>query len=561
MADLASSNTLCGKLTAKILLRDGVEDVVISPGARSTPLSVASMREKRLKCHVILDERSAAFFALGIARSRSRTVALICTSGSAVANYLPAVVEASESRVPLLLLTADRPPELRNCQAGQAINQTDIFGTFARRFVEAPVPDGNKETLRDWARFLAQAISDAGRLAGPVHLNCPFREPLGGHLNPDLDTQVDALIALAGVAEDVGGGGIPLPELPEEGWIIAGPAQPHDPVAYVKAVNALSQSTGWPVLADALNPCRHFADTLSPKPIATYDLLLRNGVVAESVRPQAILQVGHLPTSKVLRALLMRWKLPTWILGEGAAGWNTSGAPAVFLETSVERLQLPDECRLLSPRARRLWELAEEGTRRLAHALAGAPEREPALACAVLQATPKGTPVYLASSMPVRDAEWFWPLNEGHRPIFFNRGANGIDGTLSTALGVAQGSGLPAVLYTGDLALLHDSNGFLVASSAFSGSLTVVCVNNQGGGIFHHLPIASEGDVFEKLFATPQKVDFESLAAAYGIAYQRINGLGELERALEVLPTQGVRLLEVRTDRAIDAGFRKSVFG
>jgi 2-succinyl-5-enolpyruvyl-6-hydroxy-3-cyclohexene-1-carboxylate synthase len=196
---------------------------------------------------------------------------------------------------------------------------------------------------------------------------------------------------------------------------------------------------------------------------------------------------------------------------------------------------------------------------KLAAALTESPSREAAIARTVLEASPEGTPIYLASSMPVRDAEWFWPVNNGKRPIFFNRGANGIDGTLSTALGVAEGCGAPSILYTGDLALLHDTNG-LLAASAFAGSLTIVCVNNQGGGIFHHLPIAKEKDVFETLFATPQKIDFAQWAAAYGIDYELIAGLDALRSALRQLPAKGVRLLEVKTDRQADARFRQSLF-
>lgn len=560
MADQALINTQTGLLAAALLRREGICDVVISPGSRSTPLAVACMREAELDCSVILDERSAGFFALGLARQHSRPVALICTSGSAVANYLPAVVEAFESHIPLVLLTADRPPELRNCQAGQSINQEAIFGSFACWYAESPVPDFDPSTTLRWGEVLVEAFSAAKELRRPVHLNCPFREPLGGEV-------VDGLAET--VANDLERsprsiGAVEsrefLPELPAYGWIIAGPAQPKDPEAYVEAIGSLSRLTGWPVLADALSPCRHFSDTLSSDPVSHYDQLMRDEAFASSVKPSGVLQVGPLPTGKVLRKVLSAWALPTWIVGQGAAGWNASKAPSTFLECSVEALAARGEERPLAQEANALVEADATVALRFAASLSKNSEREPAIARAVLCASPARTPIYVASSMPVRDAEWFWPVNADARPIFFNRGANGIDGTLSTALGVAQASGRPAILYTGDLALLHDTNGFLAAKSAFTGSLTIVCVNNQGGGIFHHLPIVDQTDIFERLFGTPQEVDFKSLAAAYGIRYREVKGADGVSAVVAKLPTEGVQLIEVQTDRTKDVVYRKSLF-
>jgi|TARA_B110000037_G_scaffold222271_2_gene296412 2-succinyl-5-enolpyruvyl-6-hydroxy-3-cyclohexene-1-carboxylate synthase len=560
MADQASTNTLTGLLTAALLLREGIRDVVISPGSRSTPLAVACMREKDLKCAVILDERSAGFFALGLARSHSRPVALICTSGSAVANYLPAVVEASESRVPLILLTADRPPELRNCQAGQSINQEKIFGGFACWTAEAPVPDGDEETFHSWSELLLEAFSTAKTQGKPVHLNCPFREPLGGERIEGLKDPLLRILERSSRPKPLQTVELTLPDLPAYGWIIAGPAQPENPLAYVEAVDRLSVATGWPVLTDALNPCRHFSDRQSSAPIAHYDQLLRDSALAEQVKPSAIIQLGPLQTGKVLRKCLSVWALPTWIVGEGASGWNASKAPASYLEGSVEALTMPNTSRPLSEKASNLIEHEAALAKQNDVSLDENPEREAAIARTVLFATPKGTPIYVASSMPVRDAEWFWPANSDQRRIFFNRGANGIDGTLSTALGVAEGMDRPAVLYTGDLALLHDTNGFLAAKSAFGGSLTIVCVNNQGGGIFHHLPIAKEEDIFERLFATPQEVDFQTLASAYGIPHRLAKDTAELGLILADLPAKGVQLIEIKTDRVKDAAFRKALF-
>jgi 2-succinyl-5-enolpyruvyl-6-hydroxy-3-cyclohexene-1-carboxylate synthase len=563
VTDPAAINTLWGALTAEALARLGVEDAVISPGSRSTPLAVALARHPRLECRAILDERSAGFFALGLALAKQQPVVLLCTSGTAVANYFPAVVEASESGVPLLLLTADRPPESRHRQAGQTIDQVKVYGGFVRWSVEAPVPSSEPEVLAAWRDLLAQAVARAiGGSGGPVHLNCPFREPLGpveaGRL------QLDE--ALAPLVSEIGPPRRPelvqarLPSLPPEGWIIAGPARPRDPERYVRAVGDLGEALGWPIFADALNPCRHFADLLPRPVIAAYEAVLRMPEAGRRWRPEAILQLGPLPTSKVLRRLLQRWQLPTWLAHAEGHGHNAVAAPAISLGVGPENLVAP----LARPPDAGWWaalaSLDARARLALEAELAEASHAEPAIAARIFEASPPETPIFVASSMPVRDAESFWGANGDRRRIFFNRGANGIDGTLSTALGMAEGLAQPSLLYTGDLALLHDTNGMLVARNSFSGSLTIVCLNNGGGGIFHHLPVARESDVFEDFFATPQSVDFRTWARAYGIAYRLANNVDELCDWLHVLPDHGVRLLEVRTDREADALYRRGLF-
>lgn len=556
-------NTLWGGLTAEVLVRLGVEDVVISPGSRSTPLTVGLVRHPRLECRAVLDERSAGFFALGLAQACRRPVVLVCTSGTAVANYLPAVIEAHESGIPLLLLTADRPPELRHRQVGQCIDQSKIYGTFVRWSAEAPIPEDNPEIFAAWRDLLAQAVVVAtGNNAGPVHLNCPFREPLGPVQIDPLSSGETWLPLLRGLQRST----IPelvqtrLPRLPERGWVIAGPAQPVDPIAYVRAIGSLADGLGWPILADSLNPCRHFASLL-PRPVLTaYDTVLRSPEIASNGWPEAILQIGPLPTSKVLRQRLSAWQLPTYICTLGDRSLNAAGAPAVALGVGPESLVLSSG----GSRDSVWWEeFGRQDTRvrvALDDALAGADHTEPAIAALLFEALPPETPIFVSSSMPVRDAECFWGANDERRSIFFNRGANGIDGILSTALGMAEGMQQPSVLYTGDLALLHDTNGMLIAKNSFRGSLTIVCVNNGGGGIFHHLPVAQEVDLFEDYFATPQSVDFREWAGAYGVNYRLANNSGELTTWLRELPEHGVWLLEIRTDREADALFRKGLF-
>lgn len=564
-------NAWWGAATAEILVRLGVETVVISPGSRSTPLTVACARHPQLTTPVILDERSAAFFALGLAKVRQCPVALLCTSGTAVANYLPAVIEARESGVPLVVLSADRPPELRLRHAGQTIDQVKLFGDAVRFFGEAPVPEGRLEVLRAWRDLLSQAVAHThGSAAGPVHLNCPFREPLapGTVEDPSLPVIEATFFRHLGPPVLAERRVRLVEDWAARGWIIAGPASPKDPGAYAAAVETLRQSLGWPVLADALSPCRHHGGEV----LATYDTFLRSEAVAEQVRPAAVIQLGDLPTSKVLRSRLAAWQVPTWIVDPAPDSRNAVAAPAVAVRCAVEELEVESAvsvstlARAEASETSATWaaqlQAVEAETRTgLNAALAtAAPSAEAGYAVAVLTSLPAKTPIFVASSMPVRDAEYLWEANAAGRPIYFNRGANGIDGTLSSALGMAEASRLPSVLYTGELALLHDANGLLVAGTAFAGSLTIVCINNEGGGIFEHLPVAALEDVFEPCFGTPQRVDFGRWAGAFGIDYQLIENPAALRAALAELPLKGVRLLEVRTDRKADATWRKATF-
>ncbi len=567
-APRSNLNSWWGAATAQALHHLGVRAVVISPGSRSTPLSYACAAHEKLDTRVILDERSAAFFALGMARAAHAPVALICTSGTALANYLPAVVEASESGVPLIVLSADRPAELRYRRAGQTIDQVKLFGSHVRFFAEAPLPEPDPGILGAWRDLLTQAIAFAsGERMGPVHVNCPFREPLAPESSvdaslPEVPNEFFSCMVPEVSIQRLGH----LPStLPETGWIIAGPACPHDPRAYVRAVSKLSRFLGWPVLADALSPVRHHATEWDAPtaPLTTYDTFLRAENTRQQLQPEAILQLGDLPTSKVLRETLKRWQLPTWIIDPQAASLNAVAVPARPIACRVEELQIEENEASGSSALLEAASAIERRTRAALDAAINQCERliEPQVARRLIDQLPPDTPIFIASSMPVRDAEYFWPFHDGANPVFFNRGANGIDGTLSSALGVAEATGKGTVLYTGDLALLHDTNGLLAASSACKVGLTIICINNQGGGIFEHLPIAS-GDrrIFEACFGTPQQVDFALWARAYGIQYRIIDDTDWIADAMSEVHRPGIRLLEVRTNRTHDAHWRKATF-
>ena len=565
--DFRNVNALWCSVLAETLARLGVRDAVISPGSRSTPLTLALVRQPEIAAVAVLDERSAAFFALGIAKREGRPTVLVCTSGTAGANYYPAVIEAQESGVPLLVLTADRPPEMRACASGQTIDQQQLFGGHVNFFHELAVPEAGAAALRYLRQTVAHAVGRTLRPAGPVHLNAPFRDPLppvddGGGM-AEAAGKIDwnrffAEVAVDGEPEV----NVAVPRLKTDvhGVIVAGPAQPTDPAAYAAAVGEIARRLGWPVLADGLSPLRHYAAAV-PQMVTGYDTILRNAGAAERLRPESVLCLGGWPTSKVLRAWLEAADAPTLLVSERAdnrdALHGRTRQVAVAWSALVAQLPAGGE-----PNGyERMWAAYERKTRAALDARLEATDAwfEPKAAWLLARHLPAGTPWVIANSMPVRDVEYVVPVgNRGLRPLC-NRGANGIDGTLSTALGVAHGAGRPAVLLTGDLALLHDTNGFLLRPK-LRGSLTVVLINNRGGGIFGHLPVAQFDPPFEEFFATPQEADFGKLAAAYGAEHIMVLDWAHLTGLVSVLPTSGIRVLEVKTDRRADAAGRKQLF-
>lgn len=563
--DFRNTNTLWGSVLVETLVRLGLTTAVISPGSRSTPLTVALARHPQVEAIPILDERSAAFLGLGLAKRSGTPVVLVCTSGTAGANYYPAVIEARESRVPLLLLTADRPPELRDCTSGQTVDQQKLFGDFPNWYAELATPEPSLPLLRYLRQTLVQAWQRSlSPVAGPVHLNCPFRDPLA----PVADASVAALQAQIEIDwfESVRSPVSPTPTLArpcleellatwrgcDRGLIIAGPAQPVDPDAYRAAVTTLAQILQWPVLAEALSPLRHTASRC-PQLITTYDLLLRHRDQAAALIPHQVIQLGPLPTSKVLRQWLECTQPRRWIIDPAPRNLDPLHGPTTLVPVTVAALAEQLEVGELSPPVgdyRQTWLSLEHCTRqRLNRAMARITAlAEPKLPWHLAQILPPATPLVVANSMPIRDLEWFCPPQDRGIQPYCNRGANGIDGTLSMALGIAHRH-RPTVLLTGDLALLHDTNGWL-AIPQFQGHLTVVVVNNQGGGIFEMLPIAAYNPPFETYFATPQTVDLARLAAAYGVEYGRLSAWEELTAALSQLPATGVRLLEFPSHRS-----------
>ncbi|MGD1904227.1 MAG: 2-succinyl-5-enolpyruvyl-6-hydroxy-3-cyclohexene-1-carboxylic-acid synthase [Geitlerinemataceae cyanobacterium] len=583
--DFRNTNMIWASVLVETLARCGLQTAIVCPGSRSTPLTISLANHPDIEAIPILDERSASFFALGVAQRTGRATVLVCTSGTAGANFFPAAIEAHESRVPLLILTADRPPELRQCSSGQAIEQVRLYGNYPNWQTELAVPQRDLHLLR----YLRQTIVRAWHHChapspGIVHLNCPFRDPLPPLPEPSA-TEALQPEAFAEFFDRV----TPFPACEtnfansdldaidnaiarwrqvERGAIVAGVATSLEPARYAARVKRIANALGWPILAEGLSPVRNHVKDPSQSPVVcTYDLLLRHDTHRAALEPDCIIQIGALPTSKVLRAWLAECDPERWIVdpsdrnldplhGRTHRLYCTPAAIADRLpvepsEPSVYRVAWMQRDRQTRAAIDDLMRASVENT---SHPPI-APTIEPILSWLLPQILPRETPIFIANSMPVRDVEYFWPPNDRGIQLWFNRGANGIDGTLSSAIGIAHRN-RPTVMLTGDLALLHDTNGFLQARSLV-GSLTIVPIDNNGGGIFEMLPVAKFEPPFEEFFATPQSVDFEALCVAYGVEYRAIADPIDLRQQLAALPESGIRLLHVCTDRKHDASWRK----
>jgi 2-succinyl-5-enolpyruvyl-6-hydroxy-3-cyclohexene-1-carboxylate synthase len=554
-------NSAWGALTVEVLARLGVSTIVTSPGSRSTPLTVAAARNPRIEALSILDERSAGFYALGIAKRSRRPVALVCTSGSAAANYWPAVVEASMSGIPLLLLTADRPPEMRDCSSGQTIDQLKLYGGYVRHFSELALPAASPAMLGYLRQTLVHAVSiSLGVNAGPVHLNFPFRDPLAPtlhHADSVVDERVleQAATVSTRPCEAVSlPNGIDLVALERlsshtKGLIVVGTANPRgSDEAFAEAVTMIADKLAWPIVADVLNPMRNHAGQANAL-ITRYDAFLRDGGTAARLAPTAILQIGSLPTSKVLRAWLDSLDSVVFLLSDRPVNTDPLHRIATPLYGDVESLAQHLEQQHAQSEWLGQWtQLEQQTNQQLDQKLAKLDFGfEGKVAWMLSRHLPAGTSVYLASSMSVRYAEYFWSAGDRACAIYCNRGANGIDGTLSTAMGVAH-RGQPTVLLTGDLAFLHDSNG-LLSVSQFQGSLSIILINNGGGGIFEHLAVSEIDPPYETHFATPQRVSIEQLCLAYGVTHQRVEDWSQLLALISEPVQSGVQVLELKTDR------------
>jgi 2-succinyl-5-enolpyruvyl-6-hydroxy-3-cyclohexene-1-carboxylate synthase len=532
------------------LARCGVAGACTSPGSRSTPLVLSLARDGRIATTSHVDERSAGFFGLGLAKATGRPAVLACTSGTAAANYAPAVIEAAEARLPLIVLTADRPPELRDLGAGQTIDQIKLYGSAAKWFVEVGTHEATAERLR-WIRQLAcRAVWTAmdGR-AGPVHLNIAMREPLV--LAEELGAEPDGGGRAGGApwTARVTAGQDPAPLVAwlreqRHGVIVAGREEPGAPAGAGHPAARLAAALAWPLLADPLSGARHGGAA-----IAHYDALLRDRAWASGVRPECVLRVGDLPTSKPLRQWLARLDgVPQVALQPGGAWHDPDAVLERVFDLRSTALGAIDEVWHTDAAWLGTWRDADARAARALADTLGDGLNEPRVARELATAVPDGARVVVAASMPIRDVETFWPVG-ARAAALANRGANGIDGTISTAYGVASGAPeAPVYLHIGDVALAHDIGG-LLAGKRLGVPLTIVVVDNEGGGIFDFLPVSTQTDAFEEHVLTPTGLEVSRVAALYDAAYREIADVGALRCALAE-PPSGTTILHVRTDRA-----------
>ena len=533
------------------LARCGVRHACTSPGSRCAPIVLSFAREPRIRCWSHLDERCAGFFALGAAKASSRPVAITCTSGTAAANLAPAVIEAFWARVPLIVLTADRPPELRGVGAGQTIDQIKLYGDAVKWFAELDLDAATPARMR-WIRTLACRAywtALAARPPGPVHLNFPLREPLildsplpedsSGRAGGRPYVTFDAPAAAA-----PSGGQHPFGRM----MIVAGRDE-RDPSGAEQLARFAARAR-IPVLADPLCGARR-----GPTAIAHYDALLREPGFAAANRPQFVIRTGDVPTSKPLRAWLAGLDDvaqiaidpdDTWQDPDSVVGMRVSAPYRALLAGLSTGDVVPAPSDWLAA-----WRAADDAAEQaIAKVLADEPAlSEPLVARSLGDWLPGSCTLFVASSMPIRDVESFLTVRADGPRVLSNRGANGIDGTVSSAFGAAAAGERPVVLLIGDVALAHDVGG-LLAARRLGLPLTIVLLNNDGGGIFHFLPVAGESDAFEQHVATPHGLNFRHAAELYGCGYQRPGSAGELRAAVErSLADQGTTLIEVRTER------------
>jgi 2-succinyl-5-enolpyruvyl-6-hydroxy-3-cyclohexene-1-carboxylate synthase len=523
------------------LAAQGVEFACISPGSRSAPIAIALQRHPKIRVFVHIDERSGSFFGVGLAKGTGKPVVLLSTSGTAAAEFHPAVVEASHSRTPLIVLTADRPPELRDVGANQSIDQQRLYGTAVRWFFDPGPPVEAANASRIWRRLAARAYAEAA--TGPVHINLPFREPL-------VPTPGEVPAAEGAAGQSVSAGRtLPTPsqvttlasalQRSQRPLVVAGEMRDGDRLA-----PALSR-LGLPVLAEPSSQLRR-AETGAA--VESYEALLRAGWSLQH-GPDLVIRLGGTPTSKVLSAWLAATSAPTFLIDPDRT-WRDQDQVASHVvvcdpQALMEALPAMDRSAW-----REEWVSAgKRATAAIAATFVSTPMHEGHIVRALASRMPDNAQVFVGSSMPIRAADSFWPHAKTQQRFFGNRGASGIDGLVSTGLGLAAARSVPTVLLLGDLSLYHDMNGLWAVRRHGLRATIVVCDNN-GGGVFNFLPQAQHQDVFEELFATPLGLDFAQVARLYDLVYSPVTDRGGLEPAIaDAVAAQAPTLVVVKFKR------------
>lgn len=551
------------------LVVNRVTQAVMCPGSRSTPLTMAFALHPAVRLWRHVDERSAAYFALGMAKMLRAPTALVCTSGTAAANFYPAIIEAQHSHDPLIVLTADRSPDLRGVGSLQTIDQIKLYGNHVKWFAEMPLPQP-EEAARSYVRGMAReaVVTAVAEPPGPVHINFPFTEPLvpessyalpqsvvspPGHLPSPRKRVVDPDV-VARLAREISSH--------PRGLIICGPQQ--DP-AFPAAIASLAGSAGYPILADPLSQLRA-GDHDRSMVIDNYDLLLRSGPAVAAAQPDVVLRFGMTPTSKPLLAYLQTYQQATQV------SITTEGMPNDPLKVVTETIEadaavLARElaAAISKPFPSDTWTDLWLGMSRRARvvtkaALTADGLSEPKVFEQLGTLVPAEAILFVGNSMPIRDLDGFFPSRSEPLRIVANRGVNGIDGVVSTALGAAAAARRRVVLAIGDLSFYHDLNG-LLAAKLHAIDATIILLNNDGGGIFHFLPQANHADSLETYFVVPTGLDFCPGVEMYGGYMSRPTSADEFKRCLmDSYERHGLTVIEVRTDREQNAQLHRSIW-
>ncbi|WP_318617677.1 2-succinyl-5-enolpyruvyl-6-hydroxy-3-cyclohexene-1-carboxylic-acid synthase [Sporosarcina sp. YIM B06819] len=534
------------------LMNAGVSAVVISPGSRSTPLAYAFASTENLDVYMQVDERSAAYFALGIAKASGKPVVLLCTSGTAASNYHPAITEAYYARIPLIVMTADRPHELREVGAPQAIDQIRMYGEHVKYSVDMPLPEDNADIHDFIDRHVSRALSVATTAPnGPIHLNIPFREPLLIDFDRATPTSTftKRLTGVASLDTDTAQLIKDILAVSETGIIIAGELPVGvDKQAFWRFAGALQ----WPVLCDPLSNLRsEVPKQCTALCIDHYDALLKSGAFCDKVMPNTVIRFGTQPVSKSL-ALYLKKVRPSIVIAvdESPEFRDSLGVVTHHIQTAPEAIfpMIVDKPKTAYTE---LWARANQLATDVTNSYKGVAGDEGIFAKMLMEFLPAGSDVVSGSSMPIRDFDTFFRATTKDVTIFANRGTNGIDGVVSTAFGIQAARKRSTWLYIGDLSFLHDVNG-LIVSRFHEVDLTIVIMNNDGGGIFSYLPQAGVTNHFEELFGTPTGLTFNHIAAMYDAQYAAVNTVEEFQVELVREKNKPLRIIEVFSDRQVN---------
>lgn len=538
------------------LITKGISEVVISPGSRSTPLAITFAEHPKIHTYINIDERSAGFFALGLAKKQRKPIALLCTSGTAAANYYPAIIEAHYSRIPLVILTADRPHELRDIGAPQAINQIHLYSNYVKWFVDCALPESSQTMLLYIKNIAQRAVQTANENPkGPVHINLPFREPLlpdlskihqlqkSLHIEPVVETK--KLVEheqIERIVDEI--------DSSEKGLIVCGELHNKE---FREQVLGLAEKLKFPILADPLSNLR-FGEHSKHYIIDCYDSILKTMEKKAYLKPDVVLRFGAMPVSKPLFLLLRDHPEIKQIVVDGDGGYRdpTLSAEHVHSDEAYLCEMLIKKCK---DKQETSWCKKWKQVNNLFREYLSTPVIqedslfEGTVYVELQKLLPDRCNVFVGNSMPIRDVDTFFHNSDKNITVYANRGANGIDGVVSTALGVSAASHEKTILIIGDLSFYHDLNGLLAAKQNKL-NLTVLLINNNGGGIFSFLSQADEKTHFEQLFGTPTNLDFQYAASLYSAHYKKISTWEEFRTEFQFcMNRDGLNIIEIPTNR------------